>query len=269
MHLECLFMNFLNQIYSSSVDIKDFETLLKAEISLVLNKILEHTPTLPIDVRQGERVGDAISKFLETKFVEYTEELLYFKDSKSSPTGKTKNPWDAQTFFEIADHRELVWIDFKAVNIDNNKSNPDSGTPNKVFELMFKHHSFYLLYIVVYYKGIGTGLGLRFDEKSGLKVKPVFLKDVEQNMHITPSNQIQFNVFEQEKYRTRTEFLEFFKNKLIESNQRRIDDAQEKLNLIKQGKYSVPKTIYPQQEFDFSILYDINSAQEKRINNIQ
>ena len=106
------------------MDIKDFETLLKTEISSVLLKILEDTPTLPIDVRQGERVGDAISKFLETKFVEYTEEHLYFKESKPSPTGKTKNPWDAQTFFEYKGHRELLWIDFKAVNIDNDNSNP-------------------------------------------------------------------------------------------------------------------------------------------------
>ena len=62
-------------------------------------------------------------------------------------------------------------------------------------------------------------------------------------MHITPPNQIQFNVFEEEQYRTRDEFIDFFKNKLIESNKRRIEDAQKKLDLIVQGKYSVPKTI--------------------------
>jgi hypothetical protein len=251
------------------MEIKDFENLIKAEISAVLLKILEDIPTLPIDVRQGERVGDAISKFLETKFVEYTEAHLYFKDSKSSPTGKTKNPWDAQTYVEIGEHRELLWIDFKAVNIDNDNSNPDSGTPNKVFELIFKHHSFYLLYVVVYYKGLGSGLRLKFDEKDGVKVKPVFLKDVEQQMHITPSNQIQFNVFQPEKYRTREEFIQFFKDKLIESNKRRIEDAQEKLKLIEQGRYRVPKTIYKEQEFDFSILNAINLEQEKRISSIE
>jgi hypothetical protein len=250
------------------MEIKKFEDLIKKEISAVIVKIFDDIPTLPIDVRQGERVGDAISKFLESKFVEYTQEHFYFKESQASPTGKTKNPWDAQTYFEIKGHKELVWIDFKAVNIDNDNSNPDSGTPNKVFELMFKHNSFYLLYIVVYYQGLGAGLGLKFVEKEGKKVKPVFLKDVEPSMHITPPNQIQFNVFEPEEYRTRDEFIDFFKNKLIESNQRRIDDAQQKLDLIKQGKYSVPRTIYKEQEFDFSILNKINLEQEALIKKI-
>jgi hypothetical protein len=247
------------------MDIKAFEDLIKTEISAVITKVFDDIPTLPIDVRQGERVGDAISKFLETKFVEYTQEHFYFKESQASPTGKTKNPWDAQTYFEINGYRELVWIDFKAVNVDNDNSNPDSGTPNKVFELIFKHNSFYLLYIVVYYQGLGSGLGLKFVEKNGKKVKPIFLKDVEQNMHITPPNQIQFNVFEEEQYRTRDEFIDFFKNKLIESNKRRIEDAQKKLDLIVQGKYSVPKTIYKDQEFDFNILNQINAEQESKI----
>lgn len=251
------------------MEIKAYEELIKTEITSVITKIFDDIPTLPIDVRQGERVGDAISKFLESKFVEYTQEHYFFKNSEASPTGKTKNPWDAQTFFELNGHKELVWIDFKAVNIDNDNSNPDSGTPNKVFELMFKYNSFYLLYVVVYYQGLGSGLGLKFVDKDGKKVKPVFLKDVEQNMHITPPNQIQFNVFEPEEYRTRDEFIEFFKNKLIESNQRRIEDAQKKLDLIVQGRYSVPKTIYSEQEFNFTILNDINKEQENKIKNLE
>lgn len=251
------------------MDIKAYEELIKTEICSVVNKIFDDIPSLPIDVRQGERVGDAISKFLETKFVEYTQEHLYFKNSQASPTGKTKNPWDAQTFFELNQHKELIWIDFKAVNVDNDNSNPDSGTPNKVFELMFKHNSFYLLYVVVYYQGLGSGLGLKFVEKNNLKVKPIFLKDVEPSMHITPPNQIQFNVFEPEYYRTRDAFIDFFKQKLIESNKRRIEDAQKKLDLIIQGKYSVPKTIYREQEFDFSILNEINKSQEDNIRNLE
>jgi len=83
------------------MDIKEFESLLKQEASSVIEKILEDTPTLDIDVRRGERVGDAISKFLESGFVKYTEDHFYFKESKPSPSGKTKNPWDAQTYFEI------------------------------------------------------------------------------------------------------------------------------------------------------------------------
>ena len=59
--------------------------------------------------------------------------------------------------------------------------------------------------------------------------------------------------------------IDFFKNKLIESNKRRIEDAQKKLDLIVQGKYSVPKTIYKDQEFDFNILNQINAEQESKI----
>jgi len=250
------------------MEIKEYEELIKTEISKVILKIFNEKPTLPIAVKRGERVGDGISKYLETKFVEFTEEHPYFKESESSPNGKTKNPWDAQTYFEINEHKELIWIDFKAVNVDNDNSNPDSGTPNKVFELMFKHNSFYLLYIVVYYQGLEDGSGLRFVEKDEIRVKPIFLKDVEQNMHITPPNQIQFNVFASEQYRTRDEFIDFFKNKLIESNKRRIQDAQKKLDLIIQGKYSVPKTIYKEQEFDFAILNEINKVQEDKIKNL-
>ncbi len=63
------------------MDIKAFEDLIKTEISAVITKVFDDIPTLPIDVRQGERVGDAISKFLETKFVEYTQEHFYFKET--------------------------------------------------------------------------------------------------------------------------------------------------------------------------------------------
>ena len=250
------------------MEIKEYEELIKAEISKVIINIFQDKPTLPIAVKRGERVGDAISKYLENKFVQFTKEHKYFKNSESSPSGKTKNPWDAQTYFEIKGHQELIWIDFKAVNVENDNSNPDSGTPNKVFELMFKNNSFYLLYIVVYYQGLEDGSGLKFVEKDEVLVKPIFLKDVEQNMHITPPNQIQFNVFAPENYRTRDEFIDFFKNKLIESNKRRIEDAQKKLDLIIQGKYSVPKTIYKDQEFDFTILNEINKSQEESIKSL-
>jgi len=250
------------------MEIKKYEELIKKEVSTVIAKIFNDKPTLPIDVSKGERVGDAISKFLEAEFVKYTRQHQYFRESESSPTGRTKNPWDAQTYFEIKGQRELIWIDFKAVNVDNDNSNPDSGTPNKLFELMFKHNSFYLLYVVVYYQGLGEGLGLKFVKKDEVNVKPIFLKDVEQNMHITPPNQIQFNVFAKEKYRTRDEFIDFFKNKLKESIQRRIDNAVKKLDLIVHGKYSVPKTIFKEQEFDFTILKEMNKEQEDKIRNL-
>ena len=39
------------------MDIKAFEDLIKTEISAVITKVFDDIPTLPIDVRQGERVG--------------------------------------------------------------------------------------------------------------------------------------------------------------------------------------------------------------------
>jgi hypothetical protein len=246
------------------MDIKEYEDLIKNKFSSIVKKIIEDIPTLPIDVNKGERVGDAISKFLEKKFVEYTENNEHINQSKASPVGKTKNPWDAKTYFKLNGHNELFWIDFKAINLANEDSNPDSGTPNKVFELIEKENSFYLIFILVYYEGLGEGNGLKFNGD----VKCVFLKDVEKNMHITPSNQIQFNVFAPEVYRTRSEFIDFLNDKLVESNQRKLDDATEKLKLIKEGKYKVPKTINKNKFVVFENLKTLNDIQENKIKNI-
>ena len=41
-----------------------------------LINIFNDKPTLPIAVKRGERVGDAISKYLENKFVEFTKNQL-------------------------------------------------------------------------------------------------------------------------------------------------------------------------------------------------
>lgn len=251
------------------MEVKEFEDLMKDKISSIINNILEDNKILPIDVKKGERVGDAISKFLENKFVEYTKSDLNLIKSASSPVGKTKNPWDVRTTFKLNSHDELIWVDFKAVNIENDNSNPDSGTPNKIFELIEKENSFYLLYVVVYYEGLGIDKGLKFTEYDGQKVKCVFLKDVEKNMHITPANQIQFNVFAKSVYRTREEFIDFLNGKLVESNQRKLDDSLQKLELIKNGKYKVPKTINPNQEISFQHLKEINLIQEGKIKNIK
>lgn len=251
------------------MEIKEFEELIKEKVSEIINNVFEDFKVLPIDVKKGERVGDAISKFLENKFVEYTKADLNLTKSEASPVGKTKNPWDVKTNFKISEHDELIWIDFKAVNIENDNSNPDSGTPNKIFELIEKENSFYLLYVVVYYEGLGIDKGLKFVESDGQKVKCVFLKDVEKNMHITPANQIQFNVFANSVYRTREEFIDFLNGKLVESNQRRLNDSLQKLELIKNGKYKVPKTISPNQEISFQHLKELNIIQETKIKNIK
>jgi hypothetical protein len=133
---------------------------------------------------------------------------------------------------------------------------------------MLKHNSFYLLYVVVYYSGLGSGNGLEFVDYEGEKVKTVFLKDVENSMHITPANQIQFNAFRPTVYRTREQFIDFLFWKLTQTNERKFLDAKEKLELLKQGKYSVPKTIYNTQEVDLSLLKDINREQENIIKNL-
>lgn len=100
------------------MDIKEYEELIISQLKKVVEQIIEKGPNLAIAVKKGERVGDGISKYLENKFVEFTREHEFFTDSLASPEGKTKNPFDVQTFFEIKNHRELLWIDFKAINVD-------------------------------------------------------------------------------------------------------------------------------------------------------
>ena len=124
--------------------IQDFENLILSELKTIIETIIKNSPTLPIAVKKGERQGDAISKFLEDSFVENTKEHTYFKDSNASPIGKTKNPYDVQTFFHYKKHSELIWVDFKAFNIANEDSNADSGTPDKVITFI-KNGSFYLV----------------------------------------------------------------------------------------------------------------------------
>jgi hypothetical protein len=114
------------------MEIQDYEKLIITQLNEVIEHIIARNPQLNMAVKKGERVGDGISKFLENKFVDFTQNHPYFKDSIASPEGKTKNPYDVQTFFELNHYKELIWIDFKAINIDNDDSNPDSGTPDKV-----------------------------------------------------------------------------------------------------------------------------------------
>ena len=116
-------MNFSNQIYSSKMDIQEFETLILSELKKVVEEIIKSTPTLPVQVAGGERQGDYISKHLEKEFVKKTGNHNHFIDSKTSPSGKTKNPYDIETTFKYKNHTELIWVDFKAINIDNKDSN--------------------------------------------------------------------------------------------------------------------------------------------------
>jgi hypothetical protein len=239
------------------MDIKTYEELIIAQLNDVVEQIINSSPKLAIAVKKGERVGDGISKYLENKFVDFTKTHQYFRDSLASPEGKTKNPFDVQTFFEINNHRELLWIDFKAINVDNDDTNPDSGTPAKVLTLMNSGY-FYLVYILVYYKGNDTGL--EFVKHNDLVVKSYFLKDVSNTMRITPANQMQVNGFAPPSYRTREDFLEFLLQKKIESNERKLKKANEQLKNLRQGNFKTDLSI--------NKLKELNKLQEDKIKNL-
>lgn len=239
------------------MDIQAYETLITTQLDELVGNIINTNPKLNIAVKKGERVGDGISKFLENKFVEFTQNHQYFKESLASPEGKTKNPFDVQTIFEINSHRELLWIDFKAINVDNDDTNPDSGTPDKVLKLM-KSGYFYLVYILVYYKGNETGLD--FVKNNGKFVKSYFLKDVSSTMRITPANQMQVNGFAEPMYRTREEFLEFLLQKKIESNERKLKKATEELENLRQGNFK--------KDLSLEQLKELNKSQEENIKNL-
>ncbi len=245
------------------MDIKAYETLIISQLDEVIGKIIKRHTNLQIAVKKGERVGDGISKFLEKKFVDFTQNHNYFKDSLASPEGKTKNPFDVQTIFELKGHKELIWIDFKAVNLDNEDTNPDSGTPDKVITLM-QNGYFYLVYVIVYYQGFENGLS--FMQHNDIFVKSYFLKNVSPTMRITPANQMQVNGFSETVYRTREEFLDFLLQKKIESNERKLKKATQELENFKTGilKAKTGK----QSEVTIDLLKLLNKSQEDKIKNL-
>ncbi len=181
----------------------------------------------------------------------------------ASSEGKTKNPFDVQTVFELKGHIELIWIDFKAVNLDNEDTNPDSGTPDKVITLM-QNGYFYLAYVIVYYRGSENGLS--FMPHSDIFVKSYFLKNVSPTMRITPANQMQVNGFSETVYRTREEFLDFLLQKKIESNERKLKKAIQELENFKTGilKAKTGK----QEEITLDSLKRLNKLQEDKIKNL-
>ncbi len=242
------------------MDIQEYEKLITDQLDELVGNIISQNPKLNIAVKKGERVGDGISKFLENKFVEFSNDHEFFCDSIASPEGKTKNPFDVQTVFKIKDHEELIWIDFKAVNVDNEDTNPDSGTPDKIITLIQNGH-FYLAYIIVYYKGSDNGL--EFVENDNKFVKSYFLKNVSSTMRITPANQMQVNGFSETVYRTREEFLDFLLQKKIESNERKLKKATQELENFKTGILKV-KTA-KQTEITIDLLKKLNTEQEEKI----
>ena len=246
------------------MEIKKYEDDLINKLELVITEIISENPELDINVTKGERVGDAISKFLEKEFVTKTQNYKYFSNSEASPPGKTKNPWDARTDYTVQGFKQDVWIDFKAVNNDNNDTNPDSGTPDKIIEHILKNN-FYLVFIYVFYKGKGTNQGLEFVQIDGKYVKPYFLKDISPRFRITPANQMQVNGSAEPEYRTREEFLKLLLTKKIESNERKLKKATEELENLKGGLFKKTKSM----EIKLSDLLTENKNQEDSIKNLK
>jgi hypothetical protein len=243
------------------MEIKIYENDLINALKLVIDSIITETPKLTIAVNKGERVGDAISKFLELEFVRKTQGHCSFSNSEASPSGKTKNPWDARTDYTINNFSQDIWIDFKAVNVENEDTNPDSGTPDKIIDHIL-NQNFYLVYVYVYYHG--TDSGLDFVKVDGEFVKPYFLKDINKSFRITPANQMQVNGMAAPEYRTREEFLHLLLKKKIESNERKFKKAEQELENFKKGCFKKTKA----KEIHLKDLLLKNKTQEDAISKL-
>lgn len=244
------------------MEIKEYENGLISELETVVNEIITENPKLSIAVKKGERVGDAISKFFEDNFVAKTQAHTYFSNSEASPSGKTKNPWDARTDYTIQAFKQDVWIDFKAVNVENDDTNPDSGTPDKIITHIL-NNNFYLVFIYVFYQGSDNGL--EFVRVGGKYVKPYFLKDISSTFRITPANQMQVNGSAEPEYRTREEFLQLLLTKKVESNERKLKKSTQELENLKAGLFKKTKSM----EIKLSDLSANNKAQEDAIKNLK
>ena len=213
------------------MDISAFENKILEELKNVINSIIEQHKKLPISAKA--RAGAEISAFLETQFVLATEKHTYFNKSAGSPDGATKNPWDAITYFKIKEYEEKIWIDFKAVKITAEDSNPDIGTPDKIIDLI-SSGSFYLVYIYVYYKE--TKEGLEFVENSENElVKLYYLKYISSTFRRNPKNQLQINISAKPEKRSREEFLKLLFKKIEESHKRQIEISKKALESIAKG----------------------------------
>ena len=272
------------------MEIQEFEALILSELKKVVEDIIKTTPTLPVKVASGERQGDYISKHLEKAFVEKAGNHNHFINSKTSLLGKTKSPYDIETTFTYKNHNELIWVDFKAINIDNKDSNADSGTYTKVITFIQEGH-FYLTYIYVYYQDAGNG-NMKFSKNNeGEMVKVYFLKDIGDNMHITPLNQMQVNFQAGTVYRTREEFIDFFITKLKKSYEYRSLDSRDMMakldgDEIRLGKYKKPKELksikesskistkikvikpIKRESITFNEFKQLNKEQEEKIKNL-
>lgn len=233
------------------MNIEEFEDLILKELKKVIQKILEDNSKPTISAKT--RAGAEISNLLEKEFVKKTNNHKYFRNSASSPEGATKNPWDAMTYFCIDKHKELIWIDFKAVKVSNADSNPDIGTPDKVIKFIEKGH-FYLVYVFVYYEETKTGLKF-VKNKNNEMLKLYFLKDISHSFRRNPKNQLQVNISDPIEKRSREEFINLLFVKIVESHERQIKISKNALEKIESGSLKRQ-------------LLEINKKQEENIKKI-
>jgi len=214
------------------MNINDFENLILTELRSVTENILAKNLTPNISAKA--RAGAEISDLLEKQFVIETQKHQYFKKSQSSPEGATKNPWDAMTYFCLNGHKELIWIDFKAVKVSSADSNPDIGTPDKIIDLINQGY-FYLAYIFVYYEETENGLKFVNNIDNEL-VKIYFLKDISSTFRRNPKNQLQVNISAKPEKRSRAEFINILFDKISESHKRQIEISKKKLKEIEESE---------------------------------
>ncbi len=234
------------------MDIKAFEDLILSELKKVTEKIISKNPKPNISAKS--RAGAEISSLLEEEFVKETANHTFFKDSKASPDGETKNPWDALTYFEYKNHKELIWIDFKAVKKSSKGSNPDIGAADKLIKLITNNNGFYLVYIFVYYNQTDSGLEF-VTNNNGQKVKLYFLKDIHSSFRRNTKNQLQINIDKEPQNRTRQEFIEILLDKIIQGYTRQKNIAEKELKKYAQVKIK-------------SDLTKLNQEQEDKIKNL-
>lgn len=231
------------------MDIQEYEVFILNELKKVTEKILSNNPEPNISAKS--RAGAEISSLLEEQFVNETASHPYFKDSLASPDGETKNPWDALTYFEYKGHREIIWIDFKAVKVSSKASNPDIGAADKLIKLINNNNGFYLVYIFVYYSQ--TDLGLKFvSNKNEEYIKLYFLKDIHSSFRRNTKNQLQINIEKEPQNRTRQEFIQMLLEKIIQGYTRQKNIAEKELKKYNQEKIQ-------------SDLIKLNKKQEEKI----
>ena len=235
------------------MNIKEYESLIKNEISEVIENIINRNIGLDISAKSRAE----ISTFLEGQFVSSTQKNANLINAEKSRKGATKDPWDARVDFKYKNYLEEIWIDFKIIKINRSNSNPDIGTPTKIIDFI-QNGGFYLLYIYVFYKE--TKNGLRFCKVNDSYVKSYFLKDVHESFRRNAKNQLQVDISTNPEYRSREEFIKLLFTKLKESHQRQIKKNEEELKTLDDKEKQTQERNKQTQEKQENILLKIKKS---------